>query len=90
MLLIPCTTSALSQGYRLLDLAREYQNEGKVSRILSMGKKDPTIPLREEVFLVSKVWPTHLGFHPTTREVYESMRALQTPYIDMYMLHWPT
>lgn len=81
--------SALRQGYRLLDLAREFENEQKVARLLTAGKEDSDIPLREEVFIVSKVWPTHLGFHPTTREIYESMRALQTPYIDMYMLHWP-
>lgn len=60
-----------------------------MSRILSAGTEDPETPLREEVFVVSKVWPSHLGFHPTTREIYESMRALQTPYIDMFMIHWP-
>lgn len=82
--------NALRQGYRLLDLAREFRNEDKVSRIMVAGRDDPEIPLRNEMFLVSKVWPTHLGFHPTTREIYESMRALQTPYIDLYMINWPT
>jgi diketogulonate reductase-like aldo/keto reductase len=82
--------NAFQQGYRLLDMSREYYVESKIPRIISAGKNDSNIPLRSEVFLVSKVWPTHLGFHATTKEIYESMRALQTPYVDMYMINWPS
>lgn len=82
--------NALQYGYRLLDLASEHRNEKKIERILSSGENDTDIPLRNEVFMLSKVWPTHLGFHPTTKEIFESLNSLETPYIDMYMIHWPS
>ena len=81
---------AMRLGYRLFDMAREYNNEEKVARIISGGQRDGGIPLRDEVFIVSKVWPTNLGFHPTTIEVFESLRALNTPFVDLYLLHWPS
>lgn len=80
---------ALRSGYRMLDLAREYKNEEIVATVLDMRSEYPDVPHRHEVFLVSKVWPTHLGFTTTAEEIVNSLRALQTPYIDMYMLHWP-
>jgi hypothetical protein len=80
---------ALRAGYRMLDLAREYKNEEIVADVLDTRANDPDVPLRHEVFVVSKVWPTHLGFETTTKEIINSLRAMQTPYVDMYMLHWP-
>jgi diketogulonate reductase-like aldo/keto reductase len=44
---------------------------------------------RREVFLQSKVWPTQLGFGPTSRAIAASLQQLGTAYIDQYMLHWP-
>ena len=79
----------LRLGYRLVDLAREYRNEEIVGRLLQERTEDDRIPLRQEVFLTSKVWPTHLGFAETTKEIVNSMRSLETAYIDMYMIHWP-
>lgn len=81
--------AAMRSEYRLLDLAREYQNEHIVGAMFSDFAEDDSFPRREEVFLVSKVWPTQLGFGPTTRALYDSMTALKTNYLDSYLLHWP-
>lgn len=43
---------------------------------------------RKDLFLQTKVWPTDLGFLPTTDAIDQSLRLLQTTYIDQYMLHW--
>lgn len=79
-----------SLGYRLYDLAREYHNEHIFGRLLTDPDLFPTLHnKRSELFLISKVWPTHLGFHPTLMEIKASENQLQTSYLDMYFLHWP-
>lgn len=83
-------TKALMIGYRTLDLAREYGNEEIVSNIFSEFAEIEGFPNREEVFLITKVWPTDLGFVPTSDAVSASLEALSTPYIDLVLLHWPS
>jgi 2,5-diketo-D-gluconate reductase A len=70
-------------GYRLYDLAREYHNENILGRFLNSQ-----IP-RNEAFIISKVWPTHLGFRETSNEIILSTLELKSSYVDMYLLHWP-
>ncbi len=82
--------TSFSLGYRLYDLAREYRNEHVFGRILA---EDDVIPSlkgeRSGLFLVSKVWPTYLGYSPTLDQISLSLNELKTAYIDMYFLHWP-
>lgn len=44
---------------------------------------------REELFIVSKVWPTHFGYDEAKKAARASAKRLGT-YIDLYLLHWPT
>lgn len=79
-----CVLDALKTGYRLIDTARSYFNEEEVGNaIVKSG-----IP-REEIFLTTKVWVEHYGYEETKKSVYESMRKLQTEYIDLMLLHQP-
>lgn len=79
-----CVLDALHTGYRLIDTAQSYFNEEEVGNaIVKSG-----IP-REEIFLTSKVWVEHYGYEETKESVYESMRKLQTEYIDLMLLHQP-
>jgi hypothetical protein len=80
---------AMRTGYRLFDLAREYNNEATFAEVLEASKTDETLPNRDELFLESKVWPTELGFVPTSDAIETSLEHLNTNYIDLYMLHWP-
>jgi hypothetical protein len=82
-------TEAFKAGYRLIDSAREYGNERIINKVISEHLQEREIPLRNEVFIISKVWPTHLGFRETTEEVYSSLSELNTSYVDQYLLHWP-
>ena len=82
-------TTSLRLGYRLFDLAREYRNEYVFRDILIDYANDPLVPKREEIFLESKVWPTELGFDPTSRAVEASLFEIETNYVDLYLLHWP-
>lgn len=83
------TLTALRMGYRLLDLAREYNNEQVIHKIFTDTINDDTTPKPHEVFLLSKVWPTELGFEMTSRAIHSSRSELGLTYIDNYMLHWP-
>ncbi|WP_458093888.1 aldo/keto reductase [Roseomonas sp. WA12] len=74
--------SALSLGYRAVDTAEMYGNEVEVGA----GIKGSGLP-REEVFLTSKVWVTHLD--EIRRHCEESLQRLGTDYLDLYLIHWP-
>lgn len=79
-----CVLDALKTGYRLIDTAQSYFNEEEVGNaIVKSG-----VP-REEIFLTTKVWVDHYGYEETKKSVYESMKKLQTEYIDLMLLHQP-
>lgn len=79
-----CVLDALKAGYRLIDTAQSYFNEEEVG----MALKKSGIP-REEIFLTTKVWLEHYGYENAKASVLESMRKLQTDYLDLVLLHQP-
>lgn len=79
-----CVTDALKAGYRMIDTAQAYHNEEGVGRaVAKSGLK------RNEVFLVSKVWISNYGYEKAKASIDESLRKLQTDYIDLMLLHQP-
>lgn len=79
-----CVSDALRVGYRLLDTAQSYFNEEEVGCAVAKSG----IP-RDEIFLTTKVWVEHYGYEETRASVLESMRKLQTDYLDLCLLHQP-
>lgn len=79
-----CVLDALSVGYRSLDTAQSYFNEEQVGSAI----KKSGVP-REDIFLTSKVWVEHYGYEQTKKSVEDSLRKLQTDYIDLMLLHQP-
>lgn len=79
-----CVLDALSVGYRSIDTAQSYFNEEQVGNaIVKSG-----VP-REDIFLTTKVWVEHYGYEEAKKSVLESMRKLQTNYLDLVLLHQP-
>lgn len=74
--------SALASGARLIDTANAYMNESATGR----GIKKSGVP-REEIFLVSKLWPT---VYEKETAVDEMLKRLDTDYVDVLFLHQPT
>ena len=75
---------ALDAGYRHIDTAAAYFNEGEVGRAV----KESGIP-REEIFLTSKLWLQDYGYEPARRGIETSLNKLGAEYIDLYLLHQP-
>lgn len=77
-----CVTDALSVGYRLIDTAQAYQNEEGVGNAWhKSGIK------REDLFLTTKVWISNAGEEKAAMSIDESLRKLQTEYIDLLLIH---
>ncbi len=79
-----CVSDALSVGYRMVDTAQAYANEEGVG---SAVKKSGIA--RDEVFIVSKIWISNYGYEKAKASIDESLRKLQTEYIDLMLLHQP-
>ena len=77
-----CVSDALSVGYRLIDTAQAYFNEEGVGNAISKSG----IP-REDIFLVTKVWISNSGEEKAAKSIDESLRKLQTDYIDLLLIH---
>ena len=77
-----CVADALSVGYRLIDTAQAYANEEGVGAAIAKSG----IP-REEIFLVTKVWISNSGEDKAAASIDESLRKLQTDYIDLLLIH---
>lgn len=77
-----CVSDALSVGYRLIDTAQAYFNEEGVGNAWrKSGLK------RENLFLVTKVWISNAGEEKAAKSIDESLRKLQTDYIDLLLIH---
>ena len=77
-----CVSDALSVGYRLIDTAQAYQNEEGVGNAWrKSGIK------REDLFFVTKVWISNAGEEKAYKSIDESLRKLQTEYIDLLLIH---
>ena len=77
-----CVADALSVGYRLIDTAQAYFNEEGVGAAIAKSG----IP-REEIFLVTKVWISNNGEEKAAASIDESLRKLQTDYVDLLLIH---
>ena len=77
-----CVSDALSVGYRLIDTAQAYANEEGVGNAWRKSSLK-----REELFLVTKVWISNNGEEKAAKSIDESLRKLQTDYIDLLLIH---
>jgi 2,5-diketo-D-gluconate reductase A len=76
------TRHALLVGYRHIDTATMYRNEEQVGRAIADSGVD-----RAELFVTTKLPPGNAGRGRTT--ISESLKALGTDYVDLWLVHWP-
>ncbi|MBE5792865.1 MAG: aldo/keto reductase [Clostridiales bacterium] len=79
-----CVLDAINAGYRLIDTAQAYGNEeGVGNAIVNCG-----LP-REELFITTKIWISNNGYENAKVSIEESLRKLNTDYIDLMLIHQP-
>ena len=77
-----CVLEAIETGYRSIDTAQAYGNEeGVGNALVKCG-----LP-REEFFITTKVWISNAGYEKAKVSIEESLRKLQTDYIDLLLIH---
>ncbi len=75
---------ALRLGYRHIDTAEIYDNEREVGEgIRAAGVR------RNELFITTKVWPSHFAPRALERAARESVARLRMSEVDLLLLHWP-
>ncbi len=77
-------STALKEGYRLIDTAAAYQNESDVGKAV----RNSGIP-REEIYITSKLWLQDFGYEAAKKAIDTSLKNLGLDYMDLYLLHQP-
>ena len=79
-----CVLDAIKIGYRSIDTAQAYGNEEGVGA--AIAKRG--LP-REELFVTTKIWISNAGYEKAKASIEESLKKLQTGYIDLLLIHQP-
>ena len=75
---------AISAGYRLIDTAAAYMNEGAVGAAIAKCG----VP-REELFITTKLWVQDASYEGAKKAMETSLDNLGLDYIDLYLIHQP-
>lgn len=75
---------ALSVGYRHIDTATAYRNEGPVGQAIHASGLS-----RDEIFLTTKCWNDDQGYEQAKRACRASLERLELSHLDLYLVHWP-
>lgn len=74
--------SGIDNGINLIDTAELYRTEKIIASAIKGYKRD-------NLFLATKVFPTHLSPKSLEKSLNRSLRNLETNYIDLYQIHFP-
>nr|WP_239541100.1 aldo/keto reductase [Pullulanibacillus pueri] len=76
--------SAIDMGYRLIDTAYNYENEGTVGEAVRRS----TVP-RQELLITSKLPGRYHTYDKAITTIQESLYRAHLDYYDLYLIHWP-
>lgn len=75
---------ALRSGYKHIDCAAIYRNEVEVGE----GIRKSGVA-REDIFLTGKLWNTKHAPEDVEAALDQTLKDLQTSYLDLFLMHWP-
>lgn len=76
--------NALTVGYRLVDTAFNYENEGIVGKAI----RNSSVP-RDQITITSKLPGRHHRYAEALTTIQESVYRTGLDYLDLYLIHWP-
>ena len=80
-----CVNEALEVGYRLIDTATLYRNEGEIGKALyKCGIA------RDELFVTTKLWTDVTNEAQAFASIEKSLEQLRLDFVDLLLIHWPT
>lgn len=79
------TKAAIEMGYTHIDTAWMYENQQEIGKALREIRVD-----REELFITTKIWHTHLKHDEVLSQFDVCIKDLQMDYVDMLLIHWPS
>ncbi len=77
-------TRALLAGYRHIDTAAAYGNEGGVGQAVHASGLE-----REDVYITTKCANDDQGYEQAKRALRASLERLEMQHVDLYLIHWP-
>lgn len=77
-------TSAINLGYRLIDSAYNYENEGTVGEAVRRS----SVP-RQDLLITSKLPGRYQSYELAITAIQESLYRAHLDYYDLYLIHWP-
>lgn len=75
---------AIEVGYRSIDTAQAYYNEEEVGKAVKSSNID-----RSKFFITTKIWVSNAGYERAKKSFEESLKKLQTEYVDLLLIHQP-
>lgn len=81
---VKAMAAAMDAGYRLIDSAFNYENEGAVGRAIRLS----SVP-REELLICSKLPGRRHAYKEALATIEESLYRADLDYYDLYLIHWP-
>lgn len=76
--------SAIKDGYRSIDSATNYDNEG----IVGQAVRNSGVP-RDQLFISSKLPGKYHHYDDALGAIKESLARMSLDYFDLYLIHWP-
>jgi 2,5-diketo-D-gluconate reductase B len=82
---IDSVSTGLELGYRVINTAQIYENEAEVGEAIAASGI-----ARKDLFITSKIWVANLATDRLIDSLKESLHKLQTDYLDLTLIHWPS
>lgn len=80
---VAAVRAGIENGINLIDTAELYESENLVKKAIEPFR-------REDLFIATKVWPSHFGYDKVIKSCERSLRKLGLGYADLYQLHFPS